>query len=622
VNYKSLLALGIFCLFCFLAVPHTIYAEEPFIFSYFTSYTVNEDVETVVNHQTTLTNQTPNVYATSYSYIIGSTRISKIRAWDASGELDSQVNKEENQIKVDIKFNKINVGLDRSYVFNLSYSSNDFAQLNGKVLDIGIPQLKTNGQISSLSMALLVADKFGKASFISPSPMSVQSQNGYYKYLFPENTLLNQSVVAFFGTEQLFNFDINYHLKNDKPYPIETEVALIPDTTYQKVAYRLIDPLPAKINRDSDGNWLAGYRLLPNTKLKIQTKGQVRSSFLPDTSPYLNQALPEYVTSQPFWPVGDPAIIQAGTETTDIKSVYDFVVDSLSYNYERLDQPTERKGASWILQHPDQAVCMEFTDLFVTLARSKNIPSRELNGYACTNNPALKPVSLDKDLLHAWPQYYDQQKNLWIDVDPTWEKTTGGIDYFNNHDLNRIIFAIHGSNSDYPVAAGAYKDEENPDKDLTITFADSFNSIRQWTLVQKTPTRFLSGFTQPFQLSFINTGSIAIYQLPLSVQIRNAELVSEANPTIDFVAPLMNQPLIIQLKSDHWYTETKADLIIKADNKELPFTLTFQPFFIIYAKPITVGALSLLAIILISSALALKSSKDGNRYISEDNKEI
>ena len=95
---------------------------------------------------------------------------------------------------------------------------------------------------------------------------------------------------------------------------------------------------------------------------------------------------------------------------------------------------------------------MEFTDLFITIARSAGIPAREVNGFAYTENPDIQPLSLVNDVLHAWPEYYDSEKGVWIPVDPTWGSTTGGVDYFSKLDLRHFTFVVHGKDSTKPYA--------------------------------------------------------------------------------------------------------------------------------------------------------------------------
>ncbi len=63
-------------------------------------------------------------------------------------------------------------------------------------------------------------------------------------------------------------------------------------------------------------------------------------------------------------------------------------------------------------------------------------------------------MSLVKDVLHAWPEYYDESKKTWIMIDPTWGNTTHGMDYFSSLDFEHITFVIKGLSSTYPVPAG------------------------------------------------------------------------------------------------------------------------------------------------------------------------
>ena len=73
-------------------------------------------------------------------------------------------------------------------------------------------------------------------------------------------------------------------------------------------------------------------------------------------------------------------------------------------------------------------------------------------------------------MLHAWPEYWDESKNAWIPIDPTWGSTTGGINFFDQLDLRHFAFVAHGQDPDKPYPAGSYKLGENPQKDVYISF--------------------------------------------------------------------------------------------------------------------------------------------------------
>ena len=57
-------------------------------------------------------------------------------------------------------------------------------------------------------------------------------------------------------------------------------------------------------------------------------------------------------------------------------------------------------------------------------------------------------------------------------VDPTWGKTTQGIDYFNSLDFEHVAFVIKGLDSEYPIPAGGYKFDKET-KDVDVKFAKS-----------------------------------------------------------------------------------------------------------------------------------------------------
>jgi len=117
---------------------------------------------------------------------------------------------------------------------------------------------------------------------------------------------------------------------------------------------------------------------------------------------------------------------------------------------------------------------MEFTDMFIAIARAAGIPTREVQGYAYTQNERLRPLSLtleSGDILHAWPEYWDNERG-WIQVDPTWGSTSGGLDFFNKLDFNHITFVQRGLSPISPYPAGSFKSNGNQNKkDIDINFA-------------------------------------------------------------------------------------------------------------------------------------------------------
>jgi hypothetical protein len=212
---------------------------------------------------------------------------------------------------------------------------------------------------------------------------------------------------------------------------------------------------------------LAQYYIEPQQKIDIAVSGQAKIISWHQIAQEIDSS--KYLVPQRYWEVGDPTIQAATTNLQTPKQIYDFVVKTLSYNFSQIDG-SQRHGALYALQNPNNTLCTEFTDLFITIARSKNIPAREIEGFAFSNNTKIKPLNPNSDILHAWPQYYNQTTKSWISVDPTWEKTTNGIDYFTDLDLNHLTFVIHGLSSVYPPPPGSYKPPQST-KSIDTSFA-------------------------------------------------------------------------------------------------------------------------------------------------------
>ena len=167
--------------------------------------------------------------------------------------------------------------------------------------------------------------------------------------------------------------------------------------------------------------------LLQKKDIVLDTK--IAVELAPRKQPESKENLNKYLKNDKYWEITNKKIADKAKELKTPHDVYKFVADTLKYDYSRVDLEKPRLGALQTLENPSSAVCLEFTDLFIALARSAGIPAREVDGYAYTQNSKDRPVSLVKDILHAWPEYYDFDKETWIMIDPTWANTTGGMDF-------------------------------------------------------------------------------------------------------------------------------------------------------------------------------------------------
>jgi len=451
----------IYFVFLFFIFSTTVSFAAEFSFDYDVTYAVSESGTTHVTQNVTITNNVTEVYAQRYTQTIASTEIANVEASDTQGAISPTLTKSAGQTTIGVFFNEKVAGIDKKLSFSLEYDTPDIAKKKGQVWEIIIPGIENVQEIGSYTVRLRLPDSFPQGDFSPPSRTPL---------VWELNEHQGKGITAFFGTEQLFTFSLNYHLQNDQSEPSLQEIALPPDTGYQTVIIDHISQTPDNVVTDTDGNWLARFTLDPHEKLDITVRGRARIVPRPEKTTRLTQEEYErYTKPQTYWEQ-TPEIVALAQQLGSAQKIYEYVVENLNYNYDRVQPDIERLGATYALVNPNNSVCMEFSDLFVALSRAAGIPSREHHGFAVATNERLQPLSLIADILHAWPEYYDENQQKWISVDPTWGNTTLGSDYFTKLDFNHFTFAILGSSSDYPYPAGSYKNVSQ-DKDVFVEFA-------------------------------------------------------------------------------------------------------------------------------------------------------
>lgn len=458
----------IFLSFFFGSFP--VFAANEFVTKEKISYMVDTSGNASVNQEIELTNQLPDIYAKEYQVTLSGNNISQITAADKLGDILNKVEQNADSTNINLRFNQAAIGKNQTIKFNLRYLIKEFALSKGNTWDISLPEYKNINTLDELNAIIKVPLQFGKLTY-SSLPLSTLRYNETENQIILIKNQLSSKTLFVFGNYQIFDFNLTYYLENPSSSLLKTEIAIPPDTDTQLVTYQILDPLPQNITVDEDGNWLAQYLLPPQQILSVNALGQVK---IFPSSRQINQNidLSKLTSPQPYWPADDPKIKQISASLSNPKEIFDYVVATLSYDYSLINTNPTRQGALAALNSPNKALCTEFSDLFVTLARAKGIPAREIEGFAYTNNPKIKPLNLNADILHAWPQYYHSGKNTWISVDPTWTKTTNGINYFNDLDLNHLTFVIHGKDSQYPPPPGSYKSDQDV-KTISVDFAKS-----------------------------------------------------------------------------------------------------------------------------------------------------
>ncbi len=575
--------------FLFSIFSSKIQAANQFSTAYDTLYEVQDNNSTRVTQRIALTNLTSQFYTSAYTLTISSDKISQITVADEMGPLRTSIDQKDGTTQIKAEFNQKVAGKGRVLHWTVSYINSDIASKNGRVWEVIIPQINDEN-ITNYQLTLAVPSYFEEASFISPKPFNVIREGNSRRYLFNDNKV----VTATFGQFQTFHFNLKYHLDNSYLVPIITEIALPPSTAYQDVLYESITPTPFDVTTDKDGNWLAKFKLLSNQKIDVTTQGVAKIYPFPQKNQEANLSTEErktYLEAQKYWEIANPNIAQKARELKTPEAIYNFVVGFLKYDSSRLNSDeVTRLGAAEALKKPDTSVCMEFTDLFIALARAAGIPAREINGFAYTTDTKLRPLSLGRDILHAWPEYWDDTEQTWIQIDPTWGSTTKGGDYFSKLDLNHFAFVIHGQSSEKPYPAGSYSADQKKGHNVEIDFAPIFPNIKsQLEVGLNIPTTISAGLPLTADLVVKNTGNTIVKNSNLTLFTSQLNIMSDHSFNLGDLPPFAERSIKIYLKNDNWFTQANENILVRINNQEYNFPVNVKPFFLIQLLPIIGG---------------------------------
>ncbi|KKU87305.1 MAG: Transglutaminase family protein [Candidatus Gottesmanbacteria bacterium GW2011_GWA2_47_9] len=559
---------------------------------YDVAYAIAPTGTTIVTQSVILTNNLTNLYPQKYSILIDSEKIKNVIAYDKQGQITPAITQTDGKTEILLTFNDKVVGVGKSMTFTLRFENGDIAQKNGAIWEVNIPGAPADADIASYDVSLTVPSAFGSNAYMTPLPA-----NGT-KWI--RDQMVAGGISAAYGETQYFDMELSYHLENPRVTPESIDIALPPDTAHQTVTITSLDPKPTTVTRDPDGNWLARYTLNPGENIDVTARLTASIALLPKDGYTDSITREEYLKADQYWETTDPAIISLANEYRTPRAIYDYVVSKLSYDYNRVNQNPIRKGAAQALATPAQSICMEFTDLFIAIARAAGIPAREVVGYAYTTNSKLRPLSLVTDVLHAWPEYFDEERSVWVPVDPTWAKTTGGINYFDKLDFNHIAFAIHGVSSRTPYPAGSYRKEGKAGKDVRVGFGSppEAPAMGELTTRIEMPKRVIGGVTTQGQAIIENSSGVAVSDVSVSIQSTPVDVAIYRQKKS--IPPYGSLQIPITLTVPNMWRKSQGRISAEVNGTTTHFAFDIQP---VYFMMLPVALVSLLIFLLIAIAV-------------------
>lgn len=483
--YKMLLALVL--VLCVKNSSVVFAQQSPFETEFVVEYSLNEYGEASVTQDVSIVNKEKDAVATTYSLTVNGMQIYEIQGFEGSKEIPLDVNLDNDKTVLKTEFKDFVIGEGQKKDIRLTYKTKDIAANVGQVWNINIPKIATSDLTRAYDIKLIVPKSFGEKIYLSPAPLIEERSDLNTTYIFNKDLINNVGVNGSFGNYQRLNFKINYDLENNSKFAVTKNIALPPDLIgRQQVTFKSLKPKPKEITIDGDGNYLAYYNIKSGEHLSIELAGwveitgnQINPSLGGSFNDIPKELIQKYTSEKKYWETNAPDISFTAKELYDTnlnvsenaQKIYNYIISTLNYNFE-IGESTyiERSGAKKAINESSVA-CMEYTDLFIALARSMGIPAREINGYAYAEDTRKTPLSISLDggdVLHAWAEYYDPNFG-WIGIDPTWGSTSGN-DYFTKLDTNHFAFVIKGLDSEYPLPAGMYKINSSQ-KQLEIDFA-------------------------------------------------------------------------------------------------------------------------------------------------------
>lgn len=585
-------------------------AEGEFETDYKVEYSVQESGKTAVSEDIVLRNKTANYYADKFELKIGSTKVSEVKAADQVGPMQTEVKFENNITTISVKFNERVIGLEKTLPWTLTYSSQELATKSGQIWEISIPRLAKSSEIGKYEATVSVPATFGLNAFAYPTPLVTSRQGRNQVFTFNKDQLTVSGISMSFGEKQVFEYTLNYYIYNRNVTSQLQEITLPPDNNYQKIVLTSIDPPPVDVVLDSDANFVAKYRLGPKSSQIITVKGFVEVFSKPFRN--IDNSLTEeerkkYTAPQKYWETDSPEIKGKAKDLKSPKEIYDFVSNYLTYNQQKLNlKNIERLGAQSAFNNPQEAICMEFTDLFIALARASQIPAREIVGYAYTQNSRLRPLSFETqgDLLHAWPEYWDEKLG-WVQIDPTWASTSGGLDYFNKLDFNHITLVQRGTSSTAPYPAGSFKrTEEQGKKDVHVSFATSLPLVTITPQIEvDSPQRIISGVPTKIKALIRNIGSSSIVPTNLLLETKVLSISSQNPAKVEVMPPFSKREVQFDVQSKGFLSKKDDTIVLTFGEVQTTKNVDIIPFYYLAISPSFMAAIGLSALIIIFGLL-------------------
>jgi len=349
-------------------------------------------------------------------------------------------------------------------VFQITYNDFGLIEQKGALADFYAPGFQ-EGTTTNLLQTTYVYNTYVSVNntlpglnFVVPDATETQNTKTYTKFFFTYKSLLNQYIWIQIGRQQYYKFSIIQDVTGTESsntgytneYKLIVPRSVDEPSIYQRVYYSSITPAPKYAETDIDGNLILAFDFPTNYTGQISIQGYAEvgrnNSVTIDASNSGNitdntiSNMGNYLKQAAYWEVNDSKIQTTahqviGNERNIFnisKDLYTFIVNRIDYSTVKRFGLNERQGALATL-NGGAAVCMEYSDLFLALARADGLPARAVFGYSYDS----KLKNTDQEA-HQWDEVFMPGLGKWVSIDVTWgesgmKMTEGNLNHFFTH---------------------------------------------------------------------------------------------------------------------------------------------------------------------------------------------
>lgn len=344
------------------------------------------------------------------------------------------------------------------------YTHPELGERTGGLLDAYIPafandfKFKLDNSVYSYTTKLKIPSNSGTESIVSVTPLSKFVEGEFDVYVFDQESLRGRFVWVQRGQQQVYKFQLTQALlptqRTGSGGINEYQIILPRDirelNVQQQVYFQEITPNPIALSEDKEGNLIGIFQTAADQEQQVVISGYALLSYLPKLDLTQAGTISEFPTkltnyssyTQPaeYWEAAAPAIndfaeksvVQEQDVYKVMNNLYQAVIDRIDYSEVKRFGLNERQGALHTLQG-GAAVCMEYSDLYLTLLRNRGIATRAVFGYGFDSR-----LGTANQEAHQWVQVYLPSYQQWVSVDVTWgesgNKVIGGdLNHFYTH---------------------------------------------------------------------------------------------------------------------------------------------------------------------------------------------